>query len=109
MLLNCTSVLARLLGLGFCLLSTGMAAFVTLVILATLPQASWWAYIIAFPLLGLAAWGVTSLGEWLWSFEEGWFGLQRCLRLIQVSLIGGGQFCALGLGVGLATGILPPL
>ena len=104
MLHNSTALVARFIGLGICLFSTWISAWGTLVILGgvsnagfhdVLPQPPGWEAVIAFPLLGLAAWSITSLGEWLWSFEEGWFRLQRALRLIQCTLILGGIACAI--------------
>lgn len=99
-----TAFVARFIGLGICLFSTWISAWGTLVILGGVaragfhdvpPQPPDWEVIIAFSLLGCAAWSITSLGEWLWSFEEGWFRLQRLLRLIQCTLILGGVACAL--------------
>jgi|GEM_PF-5822491 len=33
------------------------------------------------------AWMLTTLGEWLWSFESGWHGLRRVLRVLQITSI----------------------
>lgn len=99
-----TALVARFIGLVICLFSTWISAWGTLVILAGVsnaglrdvpPQPPDWEAIVAFALLGLAAWSITSLGEWFWSFEEGWFRLQRALRLIQFTLILGGIACAI--------------
>ncbi|MFZ2276636.1 MAG: hypothetical protein WAW39_02510 [Prosthecobacter sp.] len=99
-----TAFVARFIGLGICLFSTWISAWGTLVILAGVsnaglrdvpPQPPDWEAIVAFALLGLSAWSITSLGEWFWSFEEGWFRLQRALRLIQCTLILGGIACAI--------------
>lgn len=78
MIIQNISALSRLLGVGVCLLSTWVSG----------REAA-----PAFVLLGLAAWSITAFGEWLWSFEEGWFGLQRGLRVVQAALIGGGMVC----------------
>ena len=102
MLYNRTASLARLIGLGICLLSTWTSVWGTVVILAGVsgmhdvpPHPPGWEALIVFPLLGVVVWSITSLGEWFWSFEEGWFRLQRFLRFIQATLILGGLACAL--------------
>jgi hypothetical protein len=94
MIIQNISSLSRLLGLGVCLLSTWLSAWGSVILLAVAPQMSVWESSLAFVLLGLAAWSISSLGDWLWSFEEGWFGLQRGLRVVQAALIGGGMLCA---------------
>lgn len=93
MIIQNISALSRLLGVGVCLLSMWLSAAGTLRLLAVAPQMSGWEASLSFVLLGLAAWSITTLGEWLWSFEEGWFGLQRGLRVVQAALIGGGMVC----------------
>ena len=93
MLSQHTGVLARILGVGICLITTLFVGYLVAGVLSSAPQTPWWHSIIAFTFLGLAAWSFTSFGKWLWSIEEGWFGLQRYFRLIQTSLIGGGFAC----------------
>lgn len=93
MLSQHTGVLARLLGVGLCLLTTWFVGRLVPAILSSAPHTPWWFSVIAFALLGLAAWSFTSFGEGLWSLEEGWFGLQRYIRLVQTTLIAGGFAC----------------
>ncbi|MDI1310676.1 hypothetical protein [Prosthecobacter sp.] len=95
MIYNRTAAIARFIGLLICLFSLGFTAWGTVSILSLSTHAVGWFSIPAFALLGLAAWSIHSAGEWLWSFEEGWFRLQRLLRLIQRTLILGGLACAL--------------
>lgn len=97
MLYNRTAALARFIGLGICLSSIWLTAIGTLFILSLGPHMTWWGSAIFFATLGFFAWSVHSAGEWLWSFEEGWFRLQRLLRLIQFTLILGGLACAVTL------------
>ncbi len=94
MLSQHTGVLARIIGSGMCLATTVCVACGVLGILSSAPFMPWWLFTIAFAFVGLSAWSLTSFGEWLWSIEERWFGLQHYLRLIQASLIGGGLACA---------------
>lgn len=94
-LYNRTAALARFIGLGICLFSIWLTACSAAGILFLASHAPWWFSIAAFALLGLTAWSIDSAGEWLWSYEEGWFRLQRFLRLIQLTFILGGLACAL--------------
>ena len=93
MLSQHTGVLARILGVAICLITTLFVGYLVAGILSSAPHTPWSYSIIAFGFVGLVAWSFTSFGEWLWSIEEGWFGLQRYFRLIQTSLIGGGFAC----------------
>ncbi len=87
-LLQPSTALARLLGLGICLFSTWFSAWAAVDILTVIrPPVPWWACLIALPCLGLAVWGFTSLGEWLWSFAGGWRSLQLFLRFLQFAFI----------------------
>lgn len=93
MLIKHPGVLARIIGVGICLWTTLVVGYLSVVILCNSLHTSWSFSASAFAIVGLIAWSSTSFGEWWWSFEEGWFGLQRSFRLIQASLIGGGLVC----------------
>lgn len=95
MILQQPASIARVLGLVICVLSTWLTLSETLHILGKAPHIPWWQAAKDFGLLGLLAFSLTVIGEWLWSFEEGWERLQRSLRLIQAVLILGGFACAL--------------
>lgn len=105
MFIEHTSIWARFLGLGVCLSGIWLAVWGAVQLLFLAQGEPWWFFVVGFALLGLASASVHSLGEWLWSFEEGWFGLQRVLRVIHAALIGGGLACGLVSSVGKALGV----
>ncbi|MEN3942565.1 hypothetical protein WJU23_14795 [Prosthecobacter sp. SYSU 5D2] len=95
MLIEHTAVLARVLGVALNLVMTYVTAIHAIWICAGSEQAPVWLVAILLALLGLVTWAVTSIGDWLWSLEEGWFELQRLLRVIQTAFIVGGFFTSL--------------
>ena len=97
MLSQHTAVLARVLGVALNLLMTYVTAIHAVWICAGSAQAPVWLVTILFAYVVVVAWAVTSMGNWLWSLEEGWFGLQRLLRVIQTAFIVGGFFTSLSL------------
>jgi hypothetical protein len=99
MIIEHTSVLSRLIGVGVCVFSTWLAGCLIVFMLAGAAHMDWWMDTLGFGLIGWVAWSLTRLGEWFWSFEEGWFGLQRGFRLIQMTLICGGLACDLAFRV----------
>jgi hypothetical protein len=95
MILQQPASIARVFGVTLCLVSTWLSATQTLEILAKTQHIAWWRPIGGFALLALLAFTLTSIGEWLWSFEEGWDRLRRSLRIIQLILIAGGFMWAI--------------
>ena len=95
MIIQQPASIARVFGLAFCLVSTWLSARETLEILGKAPHIAWWQAAGAFGLLGLMAFTLTSIGEWLWCFEEGWDRLRRSLRISQAVLIVGGLIWAM--------------
>tara|TARA_R110002049_G_scaffold70526_1_gene182217 strand:+ start:349 stop:678 length:330 start_codon:yes stop_codon:yes gene_type:complete len=86
-----TALVARLMGLLIVLVSVAASArCAALIVWLGAWAYPWYEVQVAFLLLGLAAWSLTSLGEWFWSFEGGWWPLQRLLRVIQITTIAGG-------------------
>ncbi len=81
---------ARVLGVGLCLLSTWLSASQTIEILGKAPHITAWKILGGFGFLAFLAFSFTSIGEWLWSFEEGLDRLRRGLRISQILVLTGG-------------------
>ncbi len=87
--------IARVLGLALSLVSTWLAASQTVEILGKAQHIATWKILGDFGFLAFLAFSLTILGEWLWSFEEGWERLKRGLRVLQIVLIAGGFMWAM--------------
>ncbi len=98
--------IARVLGLGLCLGSTWLSASQTFEILGKAPHITAWKLLGDFGFLAFLAFSLTILGEWLWSFEEGWDRLKRGLRIAQILLLFGGLLFALTIRIEKALNLL---
>ena len=98
--------IARVFGLALCLVSTCLAVSQTLEILGKAPHIASWRILGDFGFLACLAFSLTILGEWLWSFEEGWDRLKRALRIGQILLLTGGLLFGLTIRVEKALNLL---
>ena len=97
---------ARILGLGLCLFSAWISVSQTIEILGRAPHITAWKILGGFGFLAFLAFAFTSLGEWLWSFEEGLDRLRRGLRIAQILLLTGGLLFGLTIRVEKALNLL---
>ncbi|WP_395746677.1 hypothetical protein [Prosthecobacter sp.] len=95
MLFQQPAAIGRVIGLALCVISTWISGKETLEILGKAMHRSLWKITADFGFLALIAFSLTILGEWLWSFEEGWERLQRGLRILQAGILVGGFALAL--------------
>ncbi len=90
MILQQPAAISRVFGLSLSLISTWLSARETIEILGRARYVALWQAIGSCLLLGVLAFTLTCIGEWLWSFEEGWDRLRLSLRYTQAALIIGG-------------------
>ncbi len=90
MFIKHTAVFARLLGVAINTLTVCATALCVSWICGNAYGLPWWALPILLAVVSLAAVTFNGMGDYLWSLEEGWFGLQRMFWVVQVTLIAGG-------------------